>query len=79
MAALAVVLLVPFSVGWLVERIAYGEARATDAVVAPLRAAVPRPAAVVRVAVVENEAAPSVAAEPAEVPASTTAAAAPKR
>ena len=44
-AALAVVLLVPFTVGWLVERVAYGEARATEAVVAPLRAVVPRGAA----------------------------------
>ena len=48
--ALAIVLLVPLAVGWIVEHLAYGEARATETIVQPLRMAQPRPAAAVRLA-----------------------------
>jgi hypothetical protein len=48
--ALAIVLLVPLAVGWIVEHLAYGEARATESIVEPLRVADPRPAAAVRLA-----------------------------
>lgn len=40
-AALIVALIVPLLVGWWVERTAYGEAKATESVVAPLRPAPP--------------------------------------
>ena len=48
--ALAIVLLVPLAVGWIVEHLAYGEARATESIVEPLRVADPRPAAAVKLA-----------------------------
>jgi len=41
---------VPLAVGWIVEHLAYGEARATETIVEPLRVADPRPAAAVRLA-----------------------------
>jgi hypothetical protein len=64
--ALAIVLFVPLAVGWTVEQLAYGDARATESVVAPLRATEPRPAAAVRLAGVQ--AAPAtVEAEPKTV------------
>jgi hypothetical protein len=48
--ALAIVLLVPLAVGWIVEHLAYGEARATETIVEPLRVVETRPAAAVRLA-----------------------------
>ena len=63
--ALAIVLFVPLTVGWLVEHLAYGDARATESVVAPLRATEPRPAAAVRLAGVQA-AAPATIEEPNE-------------
>ena len=48
--ALAIVLLVPLAVGWIVEHLAYGEARAPETIVEPLRVAEPRPASAVRLA-----------------------------
>ena len=53
--ALAIVLLVPLAVGWIVEHLAYGEARATETIVEPLRVeplrvVEPRPAAAVKLA-----------------------------
>jgi len=40
-AALLVMLLLPLAVGWAIERAAYGDVKATENAVAPLRAAVP--------------------------------------
>jgi hypothetical protein len=54
-AALAVALLVPLSVGWLAEHLAYDQACVTDAVVAPLHSTAPRPAAAVRLAGAEPQ------------------------
>jgi len=63
--ALAIVLLVPLAVGWIVERLAYGDARATESIVAPLRATEPRPAAAVKLAGAKTA---EPAAEPAPAP-----------
>ena len=72
--ALAIVLFVPLAVGWTVEHLAYGDARATESVVAPLRATEPRPAAAVRLAGVQAAGAThateeqDLAGSPAEMP-----------
>lgn len=78
-AALAVVLLVPLAVGWLVERLAYGEARATEAVIAPLRGVGPHEAATVKMAGLQAEEAMTPTATPTEQTVGATAVAAPKR
>lgn len=69
MAALAIVLLVPLAVGWLVERMAYGEVRATEAVVAPLQGVLHGSATLVNVPLVPLAEAP--AEPPAGVEAQT--------
>jgi hypothetical protein len=68
-AALAVALLVPLSVGWLAEHLAYDQACATDAVVAPLHSIAPRPAAAVRLGGAESpDLAPATESEPESEP-----------
>ena len=43
MASLLVILLVPLVVGWCMERAAYGNARATENLLAPLGVTTPAP------------------------------------
>ena len=77
--AFILVLVVPLLAGWAVERLADGDARATETMVAPLRGTAPRPAAAVRLTgskpatpVIESE-------KPSEAELATTVVAAPKR